>query len=436
MMYEHIIKRANELKNETVKLRRDFHKHPESGFCEFRTVAVIVKYLTNLGVDVQYGKSVINTDAVLGLPEKAVLDSARICAVSNGADKHLVNSLDDGGTAVVATIVGNGKGAKKVVAFRFDIDCNELTESSSDNHLPYSNGYASNYCGYMHACGHDGHIAIGLTLARILSENSNSFSGVIKLIFQPAEEGVRGAAAMVDAGVVDDVDYFFSGHIGISALQPRTIYTSTGRFLCASKFDAEFFGKSSHAGLKPEEGNNALLAAAQAAISLHSISRHGSGASRINVGVIQGGSSRNVIPDYAQIQFETRGETNEINNYMKARAETIVSSSACMHDVEYALRCVGQADAFDPDGTFACEIADIASETGIYNEVFEYGAMNASEDCSAFMNRVVSCGGKASYFMYGTNLTSAHHTPEFDFDEDTMTDAAAFLAVLALKYAN
>ena len=296
-------------------------------------------------------------------------------------------------------------------------------------------GYASIHDGFAHTCGHDGHVAIGLTLAKLLSENLDLFSGKVKLIFQPAEEGVRGARAMVSAGVVDDVDYFFSGHIGIAADKSKTIFASTENFLCATKFDAEYFGESSHAGLKPEEGRNALLAAAQSAISLHSISRHSLGSSRINVGVISGGSGRNVIPSYAQIQFETRGENSKINDFMKSRAKTIIESSALMYDVEYSIKCVGDAESFEIKDDFGTEIAAEACQSGIFDNVQEKGSMNASEDCTAFMNRVESRGGKATYMMLGTDLKSNHHTPEFDFDEQTLTDAAAFFAILAVKYA-
>ncbi len=434
-MIKRIISRANELKSETVAIRRDLHKYPEGGFFEFRTVSVIIKYLQDIGFDFKYGTDVLDTDYVLGMPAKEDIECARVRAIAEGADESIVRSIEDGATAVVASICGKGNGAQKTVAFRFDIDCNEINESTSLDHKPNQYNFASVHQGYAHTCGHDGHVAIGLTLAKLLSENIERFSGTVKLIFQPAEEGVRGARPMVAAGVVDGVDYFFSGHIGIAAKQSKTIYSSTEGFLCASKFDADFFGTSSHAGLKPEEGKNALLAAAQAALSLHAISRHSAGASRINVGVISGGSGRNVIPSFAQIQFETRGETSEINEYMKSRAETIVEASALMYDVEYKLECVGDAECFSVQDDFGEEIAAEALNCRIFDNVGVKGNMNASEDCTAFMNRVISRGGKATYMMFGADLVSNHHTPEFDFDEQTMTDTAAFLTILALKYA-
>ena len=431
-----IIEEAKLLREEAVRLRRDFHKFPERGFCEFRTASIIIKYLTDLGFDVRYGSDVISTDHIFGAPDSTLLSTEKNRALSEGVSEEIVDALYGGATGVVATIKGDGSGNGKVVAFRFDIDCNELSEAVDESHRPFKEGFSSVHDGCAHACAHDGHVAIGLTLAKFLSANRDSFSGTVKLIFQPAEEGVRGAAAMVAAGVVDDVDYFFSGHLGISADRRGAFACSTDRFLCASKFDAEFFGKSAHAGLSPQSGNNALLAAAQAALSLHGISRHGDGASRINVGVINGGSGRNVIPEYAKIMFETRGESDHINSYMVERAQSIIKASAEIYGVDYDMRCVGHASSFKPDTDFSKEVLEIACETEIFNNVIIKANMNASEDCTAFMNRVVGNGGKASYFLFGTDLASPHHTPNFDINEDSLVDAVAMLAVIAISFAN
>ena len=436
-MKDGIFSYAQSLKHETVRLRRDFHKYPENGFCEFRTACIIIQYLRGLGYDVKYGKDVVDDAHLMGVPSDDILSAEIDRAVSEGASRDLCESLSGGRTAVVATIKGKREGQKKVVAFRFDIDCNELTESDSEIHLPVKLGFRSVHAGLTHACGHDGHISIGLTLARILKEYENSFSGTVKLIFQPAEEGVRGAEAMVAAGVVDDVDYFFSGHIGLGANSNSTLYASTGGFLCAAKFDAEFFGKSSHAGNAPQDGNNALLAAAQATLALHAISRHGEGASRINVGVINGGSGRNVIPDHAIIKFETRGQTQKINDYMIERSKQIISSSADMYNVGYRINCVGRAASFElSDGEFTSAVFDLAKESGMFEEVRGYADLNASEDCTSFMTRVCENGGKATYMLIGSKLSDKHHTPKFDFNEDSMTSAAAFYAYLVMKFAN
>ena len=288
----------------------------------------------------------------------------------------------------------------------------------------------------MHACGHDGHVAIGLLLARILSEHRDRFSGRVKLIFQPAEEGVRGAESMVKAGVCNDVDVFFGGHIGLSEKENATLAASVGEFLAASKFVALFSGKSSHAGLAPEEGRNALLAAAQAAIALHAIPRHGKGASRVNVGVLNAGTGMNVIPDRAEMRFETRGATTEINDFMEAEARCILLAAAAMYGVEVTITRVGYASSFEADPDFAEEICLFAKESGLYRRVDSYMSMNASEDCTTFLNRVADRGGKGIYMMYGTELAAGHHNDKFDFDESVIPRTAEFLFALALRYCN
>lgn len=430
-----MLRRARELEEMTVACRRDLHRYPESGFLEFRTMSVIYHTLLSLGYEVRYGESVTDTRAILGLPPKERIEREKARAIAEGADEKLISALPDGCTGIVAVINGTKGGSGRTVAFRFDMDANELSESHETAHRPFAEGFSSLHESTMHACGHDGHIAIGLTAARLIAENRAAFSGRVKLIFQPAEEGVRGAHAMTAAGVADDVDFFFSGHIGISALRSGTLYTSAGGFMCAAKYDVEFLGGSAHAALRPEQGRNALLAAAQAALSLHGISRHGEGASRVNVGVLNAGSGRNIIPEHALLQFELRGENESVIEYMKERSAAIIRSAADIYAVDHCMDCVGASGTFLPDPGLAHELAMIAEESGIFSEVYEYGEMKASEDCTELMNRVVCSGGKATYFLFGSALSAPHHTPRFDFDEKTLTDAAAFLAMLAVKYA-
>ena len=226
-------------------------------------------------------------------------------------------------------------------------------------------------------------------------------------------------------------------HLGLGADKTNSLCASTGGFLCASKFDVTFEGRSAHAGNAPQDGNNALLAAAQATLALHAISRHGEGASRINVGVINGGSGRNVIPDHAVIKFETRGQTQKINDYMIDCAERIISSAALMYNVKSEIVCVGRARSFELfDESFASEIKELANEAGVFDQVNDYADLNASEDCTSFMTRVCERGGKATYLLLGTDLADKHHTPNFDFDESSLTSAVAFYACLAMKFAN
>ena len=139
----------------------------------------------------------------------------------------------------------------------------------------------------MHACGHDGHTAIGLAVAERLANPAAGWSGTLKLIFQPAEEGGRGAKPMVAAGVVDDVDYLFAGHLGCNLPSGKLAARATG-FLFSRKIDVVFLGRAAHAAMGPHEGRNALLAAAAAALGLHGIARHAQEQTHVNVGKLVG----------------------------------------------------------------------------------------------------------------------------------------------------
>ena len=125
-------------------------------------------------------------------------------AKEQGGDEHFLESVKGGFTGVVG-IVKNGEGP--VIGLRFDMDALDIQEDLTDNHRPFREGFASVNGNVMHACGHDGHTAAGLGIAEILMKLKKEIKGTIKLIFQPAEEGVMGAKSMVTAGVVDDVDY-------------------------------------------------------------------------------------------------------------------------------------------------------------------------------------------------------------------------------------
>ncbi len=142
------------------------------------------------------------------------------------------------------------------------MDALDLSEALDDSHRPFRDGFASCNPGMMHACGHDGHTTIGLGLAQVLKQYEAQLNGTIKLIFQPAEEGTRGARAMVAAGALDGVDYFTAIHIG-TGVPEGTVICGSDNFMATTKFDVRFTGVAAHAGGKPEEGRNALLAAAR-----------------------------------------------------------------------------------------------------------------------------------------------------------------------------
>ena len=328
--------------------RRDFHKHAESGWVEIRTASIVASKLSAWGFEVKAGREVVNEEARMGVPDQNFLEQQEKRALSQGAIAEWVSHLSGGFTGIVG-ILDTGRPGP-TVGFRVDMDALDIQESPSLDHRPKKDGFASINTNMMHACGHDAHTSIGLGVAYALSQIKEQLNGRIKLIFQPAEEGVRGANAMVEAGVVDDVDVFIAIHVGLGAELGELICGDLGH-LATTKFDVTYTGKPAHAGVSPEAGKNALLAAATASLNLHAIPRHGEGKSRINVGVLQAGSGRNIIPSTAHLKVETRGETTAINEYMYQKALQIVEAAAVMHGVESRVKITGAAQSSEPSRT-------------------------------------------------------------------------------------
>ena len=320
-----------------------------------------------------------------------------------------------------------------VVAVRFDMDSNDVTETREASHRANKEGFASCHAGAMHACGHDGHTTVGLALARLLASLKDQLRGTIKLCFQPAEEGVRGAHAMVESGIVDDVDYMLGAHFGFKMRKTGTVACNVTGFLATSKYDARFQGVPAHAGAAPEQGKNALLAAACATLNLHAISRHSAGASRINVGRLDAGSGRNVIGDKALLCLETRGATSEINAFMETEAQRIIKAAAMMYDVKVDIEKVGGAAGGSNSPELAAFLEEEAKSLGIFDEVVGACPFGASEDFSYFMERVQSHGGQAAYMMVGADLAAGHHDSHFDFDERALGSSLKLMGCAVCK---
>ncbi|WP_110655462.1 amidohydrolase [Salinicola halimionae] len=411
--------------------RRDFHRHAESGWVEFRTASIVAEELDRLGYRVNIGRDVIDADSRMGVPEPEFLAQALDRARDQGAVERWLPALTGGYTGVVAEWDTGRPGP--TLAYRVDLDALDLDESREERHRPAREGFASCNAGMMHACGHDGHTTIGLGLARLFVELMPQLNGRIKLIFQPAEEGVRGARSMVEAGVLNDVDIFIATHIGTGVAKGTVICGHNG-YLATTKLDATFTGVPAHAGANPEAGNNALLAAAQAALGLHAIPRHSAGASRINVGVLNAGSGRNVVPANATLKLETRGETSEINDEMQRRALDVLRGAASMQGVEMEYRLAGEARNCEPSPALVEFIQrQITDLPGIDTVIATENRPSGSEDATTMMQRVRERDGLATYMVFGTELAAGHHHQRFDFDEDVLPLAIGTLAHLALQ---
>lgn len=417
MMYD---KKA--LEQKLIKYRRDFHKYPEVGWTEFRTSSKIAENLIDLGYEVKLGSRIIEESAVMGSPSVKELEREKSRALKHGANPDILKKMGNR-TGVVATLKTGKPGP--TVAFRFDIDALKVTEAEDEKHRPYREGFSSKYPGIMHACGHDGHAAVGLVMAEEIVKIKDNISGNIKFIFQPAEEGVRGALAMTKAGVVDDVDYFFAFHIGFGEIEKGDIglVTKAIDFLSTNKYEVEFMGKSAHAGAAPEEGKNALLGACNAALNLHMIPPHSKGATRINVGALKSGTGLNIIPDKAIMKFETRGVTTDLNEYMVSRAKNIIEASCQMYDLKWSIKEIGMAVSENGDNSLSNVVGQIGRKIGFKNIIKER-SFGASDDATIFMNRVREKGKKGLYYQVTTPLAAPHHYGYFDFDEQGLLWAA------------
>lgn len=423
---EQIVKLAKDMYPTMVERRRDLHRHPEPGWTEFRTASFVCTTLTKLGYTVKTGADAVKKDAMMGVPSAEKLAAEQKRAISEGADPAWVEKMTGGLTGVVATMKFSDDGP--VVGLRCDIDSNDVTETDDPEHFPNKEGFRSLHPGAMHACGHDGHTTVGLAIAEILVDLKDQLHGTVKFIFQPAEEGVRGAKAMMENGDVDDVDYMIGCHFGLKMKETGLVACNVTNFLATTKYDAHYVGKPAHAGANPELGKNALLAACCAALNLHAIPRHSEGASRINVGTLNAGSGRNVIGDKALMQLETRGVTSKINTFMETEAKRILEAAALMYDVKVDITQTGGAAGANNTPALAQYMEKKAEGLGLFKKVVKQCDFGASEDCSYFMERVQEHGGEAAYILMGTDLAAGHHDSHFNFDEKAMINSASLLA--------
>ncbi|WP_232699642.1 amidohydrolase [Brevibacillus daliensis] len=425
---ENIQKRLGQIAPAIVAWRRDFHRHPEVGWTEFRTASLVADVLEEVGFQVLVGQEVMNLTSRMGVPSEVVIAKAREKALKNGANLKWLDRMVDGCTGVVG-VWDTGKPGP-TIALRFDMDALPVHEEATNQHVPARLGFRSEIEGQMHACGHDGHTAIGLGVASILSSLKETGCGRIKLIFQPAEEGARGAKAMVEAGVVSDVDLFVCGHIGLTAKPTGLIATGVTRFFASTKIDVTIKGVPAHAALAPEKGKNALLAAAAITLQLQGISRHSGGDTRINVGMLEAGEGRNIIPSHAKLTLETRGVTNEVNDYMTEEVKRIVKAVAMMYNVEEHIEIVGRSIAAPCDELLMNRVKEVAISTGREWQVVDTLPFDASEDATYFMEAVQKRGGLATYTLFGTELSATHHHHAFDYSEETLLIAVELLSQL------
>jgi aminobenzoyl-glutamate utilization protein A len=411
-----------------IALRRDVHAHPEPAFCEVRTAATVLARLRELPVELRTGAAAMRLEGIPAYPDEVTRHGFGRRAVESGADAAEVERLVSQGTAVIADLDGGEPGPSW--ALRFDMDALPVAESADPAHVPAARGFRSRYDGLMHACGHDGHVAIGLALAERLA--GRGFPGSVRFLFQPAEEGGRGARAMLGADAVAGVDRFAAVHLGLDLPAGAVAAGITGIF-ATTKMRARFTGVASHAAAAPENGRNALLAAATATLGIHALPRFATADTRVNVGTLHAGGNVNIVPAEAELTCEARSRDGAVNVELTERVKRVLRGAAETQGVAVEIEETGGSTSLDCDDALLDAVLAAAEAAGHGDRARRRHEMGGSDDASLFAEAVQRAGGQATYVIVGGGNPAPHHNPRFDVDESALRVAVDVLEALIRK---
>lgn len=383
---------AETLRDELTAVRRDLHMHPELGFQEFRTARIVAEKLGALGYEVQSG---VGTTGVVGLLQ-------------------------------------GGQPGERTVLLRFDMDALPIQE---ENEVPYR----STVPGVMHACGHDAHVAVGIGVATILARHREQLPGTIKLMFQPAEEGLGGAIAMINDGLLEGPrpDVALGLHVA-SNYAVGTAVVREGALLAASdRFEILVRGKGGH-GAQPDQTIDAVLVAAQIIVALQTIvSRNLDPLETgvVTVGAVHAGEAHNVIAETAELRGTIRSFSQEVRALLHRRIREVAEGIAATFGatVEVALHLGVDPTINAPRPTQVMYRA-AAAAFGAENIDTAYRSAGG-EDFSAVLERV------PGHFMMlgarsGERTGFPHHNPRFDIDEACLPAGVAILCDAAIRCLN
>jgi len=409
----------NSLKKYLNNTRRHLHSMPETAWLEYKTIDFIYNEIKDLGYEILTGDKIFDMSYAMGLPNKETNDLAYKEALLECSSESL-KLFKDNRTALVAKM---NLYKEKTVGIRFDIDALPIKESDDSSHFPFKKGFSSKTKGIMHSCGHDFHTAIGLALSKLISENKDKLHYNVILIFQPAEEGVRGAKAIVESGILDNVDILLAHHQW-SVMPKGKIVCSQNGTLSTHKYDIEIFGKSAHAGICPEKGRNAILAASRTICALYDLQKQSSPSIKLNVGTIIGGQGRNIISDYTKFEMEVRAKDKNIEKEFANNVIEIINKTVKSYDCELKISIQGEAIGAVGNESIARTIYNLSQEISFFNNIQLSDEENrGSEDFTSMMNRVQERGGKACFIGIGAGIKGKelkHHSPNFDIDEESL----------------
>jgi len=385
---------AKSLFEYTQSMRRDFHMHPELGFREVRTSGIVAKELESLGIEVTKGV---------------------------------------GKTGVVGFLEGGKPGPTLLI--RFDMDALPIIEDTGAE-------YASQNSGIMHACGHDGHTAIGLTVAKILNAHKNELAGSIKFCFQPSEEGfngeeVGGAEMMIRDGLLNNpkVDKTLSLHVW-NEKPVGWVHVAKGPVMAGAElFTIKLTGKGGH-GAAPHTTIDPVIAAAHIVTALQTIvSRNVAPlqSAVITVTTIHTGTTFNVIPQEAELTGTIRTFDLTVRKMVLERVEQVVCGIAETMGCKAEIKIVRVTPAVINNDAIASVVQESARRAlpGSDLDTTPYLTMGA-EDMAFMQEKVDGC-----YFFIGSSnkdkhLDYSHHHPKFDFDEEALIRGSALMAAAAM----
>lgn len=375
--------------DQLVAWRRDLHQHPELGFHEIRTSGIVAQHLADLGVEVQTG---VGQTGVVGILE----------------------GREDGPT----------------VLLRFDMDALPIQEVSEA-------AYCSQVANVMHACGHDGHTAIGLGVAALLSRHRAQLHGRVKLVFQPAEEGLGGALAMVRDGVLQNPapDLAFALHLWNPFPLGRAVVQEGPLLAAADEFELTITGRGSHGAL-PHEGIDAIVVAAQVINALQTVVSRSVDpvhTAVLTIGTIHGGQAFNILADQVVMRGTIRTFDRQVRQQVPDRAQAI-ASGIC--------QALGASFTWQPCGSPTSAVVNAPPATAVMraaaahvlgdDRIDQIAPLMIAEDVSEFLNRVPGC-----FVLLGAGPhPHPHHNASFDFDERALPLGVALLCDAAARALN
>lgn len=382
-----------------VELRRHFHQHPELSFEEHETAAAIASHLRAAGLEVREG---VGSTGVVGLLHGAA-----------GGDS-------DAGSS------------GRTLMIRADIDALPVDEANEVD-------YRSQTPGKMHACGHDGHIAIALIVAEVLAERRDQLRGTVKFVFQPAEERIGGADRMIEDGVMRDpaVDAVIGLHLWSSAPAGEVAVQAGPFFASADEIYLRVRGRGGH-GAMPHLNVDPIVAAAQVVLAVQTlISRETSPfhPAVITFGSIHGGTAFNIVADEVELHGTVRTYDAADRERLLRRIGEVARgvASGLRAEADFEVRHGCPACVNDPEIT---ELVRRAAEAAVGAEHIPSGdqRQSVSDDMALFLAAAPGC-----YFLVGAGnetrgITAPHHSNRFDIDEDALLVGVETLTRAALDY--